>query len=61
MAINILENFGDTEPQKALKKEFVDAVTDERVNQAIQNFCDAMPENSYSKFIAYRRSLGLHG
>lgn len=61
MAINILENFGDTEPQKALKNEFVDAVTDEGVNQAIQDFCDAMPENSYSKFILHRRSLGLHG
>ena len=61
MGMNILENYGDTEPQKALKKEFVDAVTDEQVNQAIQHFCDAMPENSYSKFIANRRSLGLHG
>lgn len=61
MAINILENYGDTELQKALKKEFIEAVTDEQVNQAIQRFCDNMPENSYSKFIAYRRSLGLHG
>lgn len=61
MAVNILTNFGDTEPQKTLKTEFVDAITDEQMNQAIQNFCDTMPENSYSKFIAQRRSLGLHG
>lgn len=61
MAINILEKYGETEPQNTLKAEFVDAVTDEQVNRLIQRFCDAMPENSYSKFIAQRRSLGLHG
>lgn len=61
MAINVLQNYGETEPQKMLKKEFEDAKTDEQVNQVIQKLCDTMPENSYSKFIAFRRSMGLHG
>lgn len=61
MAINILHNYKQTEQQISLRKEFENAKTNEQINQAIQKMCEIMPENSFCKFVAQRRSLGLHG
>lgn len=61
MAINILGKYAADEKTEALKHTFIRAATAEDIENAIDSFCDLLPDSSYSGFVRHRKDLGLHG
>ena len=61
MAINILGKYAADAKTEVLKHTFIRAATAEDIENAIDSFCDLLPDSSYSGFVKHRKDLGLHG